>query len=212
MGCTIALRVLTSRGRSSFRRDTPPDATNWICPLPWTSSPPTTSPVGTQAPRSSIAMRKSSASSSTATSNHWWEILFTAMKRIVPSLCIRRSSRKPCANCTTQNVLPMNLRGWAPSDNQLIAIALLLLWHEYCFPSRKSVQRRFVQMQVRRDKFRRRVRQPFGKRQILIVAALKHLEELQVGRAGVFDIVGQSFLHIADIPRFEIHGAGAASR
>ena len=65
-------------------------------------------------------------------------------------------------------------------------------------------------MQVGCDKFRWSMCEPFGKREVLIIAALEHLQKLQVGSASIFDVVRERFLDVADVARFEIHGAGAA--
>src|SRR5208282_5455066 len=55
------------------------------------------------------------------------------------------------------------------------------------------------------------VRQPLRQRQVLIVAAPEHLQELQVRRAGILDVVRQRFLDVAHVARLEIHGAGSPS-
>ena len=68
-----------------------------------------------------------------------------------------------------------------------------LLRHGYGFFSRYCVERRFIQIQVSGDEFRGSVREPFGKREVLIVAALEHFQELQVVGAGVFDVVRKRF-------------------
>ena len=60
--------------------------------------------------------------------------------------------------------------------------------------------------------FRRRVGEPFGQREILVIAALEHLQKFQVGAAGVLDVVWQCFLDVADVTHFEVHCSGAGAR
>jgi len=51
---------------------------------------------------------------------------------------------------------------------------------------------------------------PLGQGEVLVDVALEHFEEFEVGGAGVLDVVGQSFLYVADVAGLEVHGAGAA--
>src|SRR2546429_3710146 len=64
---------------------------------------------------------------------------------------------------------------------------------------------------MRGDKFRRRVREPLGKRQILVIAALEHFQEFQVVAAGVFDVMRQRLLYVAHVTGFKVHCSRAAS-
>src|SRR5258705_8313366 len=48
--------------------------------------------------------------------------------------------------------------------------------------------------------FRSRVRQPFGERKILIIAALEHLQEDQVRIPRILDVMQQGFFHVPDLP------------
>ena len=68
-----------------------------------------------------------------------------------------------------------------------------LFGHDQRFFSRQRVQGRFVEMQVCGYQFRGSVAKPLGEGQILVVGAFEHFKELQVGRAGVFDVVRESF-------------------
>src|SRR5580658_7346939 len=86
------------------------------------------------------------------------------------------------------------------------------LWHDQWFVFWQSIERGPVQIQMGCNQFRRRVRQPLGEREVLVVAALEHLQEFQICAAGVFDVVRQRLLDVADVARFEIHRSGASSR
>ena len=66
-------------------------------------------------------------------------------------------------------------------------------------------------IEMGRNQFWRRVGKPFGERQVLVVAGLEHFEKFQVGVAHILDIMRKSFLDVADVTHFEVHGPGACA-
>jgi len=66
-------------------------------------------------------------------------------------------------------------------------------------------------LSVAENEFRRSVREPLGKREVLINAGLKHFQKFQIGSAGIFDVMAAEFSGYTDITRFELHGAGSAA-
>src|SRR5882724_1389708 len=73
------------------------------------------------------------------------------------------------------------------------------------------VEGRFINPQVRHDQFRRRMRQPLRKRQVLVETALEHFKKYQVRVTGVLDVMQQRFLHVPDVSRLKVHRAGAVA-
>src|SRR5260370_13764277 len=73
------------------------------------------------------------------------------------------------------------------------------------------IQRRLVDIEMCHDRVRGGVRQPLRKRQILIEAALEHLQEDQVSIAGIFDVMQQGFFDVPDISRLKVHRASAVT-
>src|ERR1700691_4642330 len=64
---------------------------------------------------------------------------------------------------------------------------------------------------MRQHQLRRRMREPFRERQVLVDIALEHLQKFQVGVARILHIMRQRLQHVAHISRLKIHGTGAAS-
>src|SRR5580700_1817576 len=65
--------------------------------------------------------------------------------------------------------------------NLRVCTARLLGRHDERLVFGYRVQRRFIEIQVRRDQFGRRMRQPRRERQILVDAGFKHLQKFQIG-------------------------------
>jgi len=86
-----------------------------------------------------------------------------------------------------------------------------LFGHDYGLVLWNGVERCFINLKVSNDQFGWRVPEPFRECEILIKAALEHLQELKLSTADVLDIMRQGFLDIANISSLKVHGAGTAS-
>ena len=53
--------------------------------------------------------------------------------------------------------------------------------------------------------------EPLRERQVLIEAALEHLQKSQVGVTGILNVVGKRLLDIANVSGLKVHCASAAS-
>src|SRR5260370_193706 len=86
-----------------------------------------------------------------------------------------------------------------------------LFGHHNNFVLRHGVERSFINAQMGYHEFRWCVGEPLRKRQVLIEAALEHLQKFQVVVAGILNVVGQRLEDISNVPGLKVHGAGTAS-
>src|SRR5260221_6500796 len=74
------------------------------------------------------------------------------------------------------------------------------------------VERRFIDAKMRHHQFGRRVGQPLCERQVLVVAALEHLQKYQICVTGILNVMQKRFLHVSNVSRLKIQGASAIPR
>src|SRR6516225_4124651 len=130
------------------------------------------------------------------------------VSRVASVSRVENSSRM----CSSQRSLSFC---WAGVSSGLFPEAWLmrgpLLRHDYRFFSGQGVAGGFVEVEVGRDEFRRRMSEPFRQGKVLITVRLEHFQEFQVRGSSVFDIVRKRFLDVPDVAGLEIHGASAAT-
>src|SRR5215467_6262449 len=101
-----------------------------------------------------------------------------------------------CAWCVTtyDQRRSTSRRRSSPLAKRATRSAWRLLWHDHRLLAGNGVERGPVDVHVGHDQLRRRMREPFRERKILVDPGFEHLQKFQIGVAGVFDVVRQGFL------------------
>src|SRR5450759_1541677 len=113
----------------------------------------------------------------------------------------RRTTKKNLAFMRTQESSRFGagipVLGEIPAATDWFAVSLFRLDDDLLLGQR--VEHPLAGLQMLIDQQVRRVCEPLGERNVFVERALEHLEEDEVGVAGVFDPVGNGLLNVANV-------------
>src|SRR5437870_10193529 len=137
-------------------------------------------------------------------------LLATARKNrsvIVSSRYCWESWRVLLCSCSSERYPQMLLFESTKSRRHFLGSfrCLRLTRHDYQLVSWDRIQRRLVDVEMCLYQLGRGVCQQIRKRQVLMEAALEHLQEDQVCVRGILDSMQQALLHVPDVSCLKVH-------